>query len=99
MQTAHRSGWRTLGPLDIGRRLLRPQRHKRTDLVAIHPGPAVTGTPVGLKAVVAHQPVEGVPADAELPGDVTQGRCIHRDRSVPRLTVANLSEAWQTVAK
>jgi hypothetical protein len=49
--------------------------------------------------VVAHQPVEGVPADAELPGDVTQGRCIHRDRSVPRLTVANLSEAWQTVAK
>ena len=73
--------------------------HQRADLVAIHPGPAVAGTLVGLKAVVAHQAVQGVPADAELPGYVAQGRCVHRNRSLPRRTIANRGYPWQTVAK
>ena len=85
--------------LVAGRRVLGPEGHQRSDLVAIHPGPAVAGAPVRLKAVLAHQAVQGVPADAELPGDVAQGRCIHRNRSLPRRTVAYRCLAWQTVAK
>jgi hypothetical protein len=84
-----RSGRGRVGAVGYRAGILGPEGHERTDLIPIHPGPAVPGAPVRLEAMPPHEPVEGVPADAEVPGDVPEGRCVHRNRSLPRLSIAD----------
>jgi hypothetical protein len=83
------SGRGRVGAVGSWSGVLGPEGHERTDLIPIYPGPAVPGAPVRLEAMPPHEPVEGVPADAEVPCDVPEGRCVHRNRSLPRLSVAD----------